>query len=325
MAVMVIHRPTAARRLPDLRLDLLRAWRSDGPLAVQAAVLIELGSIRAIGGSSHADPRVFAAEVVGSLQRSDLWWVTTEMCELVEHAAPTVPDDTVLEPAFVGTEHALVVFARPLVLTNPLAHGPLHIDALSWSLADSAAGRLVACRFYRWIGDDPADTEEYPAARAVLTELHTNLLFLSGSEWLVGTAITEPTGLRGAADTASASSCEDRNLIACLWLLASQPGIASVSTTTADKQTRRRSERVGLSSDVRLVALRGGAASTGDGDGATRGPMAVRVPVEGYWRSQPYGPGGQYRRPQYIAPHIRGPEGAPLRVRPKVHVLDVDR
>jgi hypothetical protein len=112
-------------------------------------------------------------------------------------------------------------------------------------------------------------------------------LFLSGSEWLVSTAITEPTGLRGAADTASASSRVDRNLIACLWLLASQAGIASVSTTTttttttADKQTRRRSERVGLSSDVRLVALRGGAASTADGErrylATTRNLIAARL------------------------------------------------
>jgi hypothetical protein len=111
------------------------------------------------------------------------------------------------------------------------------------------------------------------------------VLFLSGSEWLVGTAITEPTVLRGAADTASASSRDDRNLIACLWLLASQAGIASVSTTTttttADKQTRRRSERVGLSSDVRLVALRGGAASTADGErrylATTRNLIAARL------------------------------------------------
>jgi hypothetical protein len=163
---------SADDRSPAVRLIAAIPPRGGGvKSSMSRSVPIELGSIRAIGGSSHADPRVFAAEVVGSLQRSNLW--------------------------------------------------------------------------------------------------------------LVGTAITEPTGLRGAADTASASSRVDRNLIACLWLLASQAGIASVSTTTADKQTRRRSERVGLSSDVRLVALRGGAASTGDGErrhrATTRNLIAARL------------------------------------------------
>jgi hypothetical protein len=162
---------SADDRSPAVRLIAAIPPRGGGvKSSMSRSVPIELGSIRAIGGSSHADPRVFAAEVVGSLQRSNLW--------------------------------------------------------------------------------------------------------------LVGTAITEPTGLRGAADTASASSRVDRNLIACLWLLASQAGIASVSNT-ADKQTRRRSERVGLSSDVRLVALRGSAASTGDGErrhrATTRNLIAARL------------------------------------------------
>jgi hypothetical protein len=123
---------SADDRSPAVRLIAAIPPRGGGvKSSMSRSVPIELGSIRAIGGSSHADPRVFAAEVVGSLQRSNLWWVTTEMCELIEHAAPTVPNDTVLEPAFVGTEHALVVFACPPVLTNPLTRGPLHIDALS--------------------------------------------------------------------------------------------------------------------------------------------------------------------------------------------------
>ena len=34
--------------------------------------------------------------------------------------------------------------------------------------------------------------------------------------------------------------------------------------------------------------------------------------VRGHWRNQPWGPGRELRRPVYILPHIKGPDGAPL-------------
>jgi len=38
----------------------------------------------------------------------------------------------------------------------------------------------------------------------------------------------------------------------------------------------------------------------------------VRYAVKGHWRHARVGPGRAARRWVYIAPHMRGPEGAPL-------------
>ena len=47
--------------------------------------------------------------------------------------------------------------------------------------------------------------------------------------------------------------------------------------------------------------------------------LSKQFMVRGYWRRQPYGPGGELRRFQHIEPYWRGPEDAPIAVRP--HVL----
>jgi hypothetical protein len=49
---------------------------------------------------------------------------------------------------------------------------------------------------------------------------------------------------------------------------------------------------------------------------------AFRWVVSGHWRNQAYGPAMSLRRPTFIEPHLRGPEGAPIRqVRRRVIVL----
>lgn len=45
----------------------------------------------------------------------------------------------------------------------------------------------------------------------------------------------------------------------------------------------------------------------------------VRVPVRGHWKMQPCGPGGAERKFIHIEPYWRGPEDAPIAVRP--HIL----
>jgi hypothetical protein len=45
-----------------------------------------------------------------------------------------------------------------------------------------------------------------------------------------------------------------------------------------------------------------------------------RYIVEGHWRRQPYGEGNKLRRLQFIEPHWRGPEHAPLTMRKDIQV-----
>lgn len=41
--------------------------------------------------------------------------------------------------------------------------------------------------------------------------------------------------------------------------------------------------------------------------------------VRGHWRNQPYGPGRSERRRTYVAPYVKGPDGAPLLQHEKVY------
>jgi hypothetical protein len=47
------------------------------------------------------------------------------------------------------------------------------------------------------------------------------------------------------------------------------------------------------------------------------GPMTVQVLVCGHWRQQPYGPQSKLRKTIWIEPYWKGPEDAPIMVRPK--------
>ena len=42
--------------------------------------------------------------------------------------------------------------------------------------------------------------------------------------------------------------------------------------------------------------------------------------VDGHWRQQACGPEHSQRKPVWIAPHIKGPEGQPLTDKERVHV-----
>ncbi len=52
---------------------------------------------------------------------------------------------------------------------------------------------------------------------------------------------------------------------------------------------------------------------------SVRGPLTIQFLVRGYWRNQPYGPNLSKRRAQWIEPYWKGPEDAPINVRP--HIL----
>ncbi len=50
--------------------------------------------------------------------------------------------------------------------------------------------------------------------------------------------------------------------------------------------------------------------------GRAGGPVSVQVMIAGHWRNVPHGPGRELRRVQWIEPHWRGPDDAPILVQP---------
>jgi hypothetical protein len=127
----------------------------------------------------------------------------------------------------------------------------------------------------------------------------------------------------GDDDLTTASTIEDRRRLATVWLLSQQDNLATVDDATIDRATRRRLERSGAwprkLPSVRLVDARR-RPSTSAGAGSETVEWQRRWVVQGHWRSQPYGPGGAFRRPQYVAPHVKGPDDKPLVVKDTVRV-----
>jgi hypothetical protein len=103
-----------------------------------------------------------------------------------------------------------------------------------------------------------------------------------------------------------------------LWLLASQPGIIAETDALMDRAARRRTSRSNAP-PVRVIDLRHSQHHSNNTEPAYH--LSRRFIVRGHWRQQAYGTGRALRRPTWIAPHIKGPDDAPLDMRPTVYRL----
>jgi hypothetical protein len=101
------------------------------------------------------------------------------------------------------------------------------------------------------------------------------------------------------------------------WLLMQQP-LAEIEDIEPDRATRKRLRRFGQEpAPVLLIGLRRPKSAADRGDGARE--YQHQWIVRGHWRQQWY-PKRQVHRPVWIAPHIKGPEGAPMIGGEKVNV-----
>lgn len=253
-------------------------------------------------GSPEAEVRV------RELAEADLYWVSEPMCELLDEAAKTVPDDTYLPTDLFPSPSGFVVFERHLAGTSAFGEEPtVPVSAMHWW----PCIRTV----------DQSQPEPWPEVDVdfygYLAAPVNRLVFEGGATWPVGVRIDR----FGDEDTEAqrASQLEDRRRLAAFILLLQSPGVVECSDVKHSRQAVRRAERHGRPLDaVRLINLRAGG-TNGHGDGTHT--FHHRWIVSGHWRNQPYGPQRSLRKPVWIAPHMKGPEGAPLLTGEKVRVL----
>lgn len=245
------------------------------------------------------------------LDRASMYWVGSDMCELLFEAAGTVPDETTIDPAVFPASSALVAFERNAEGTDANSGGRIVVSALHW---------------YPVLRSLPA-TAEHPAGDPwpeVDIDSYTylggpigRLVSIGGSVWPLKVPLSR-TGQGGT--NADSSVIEDRRLLAAFLYLLRSPGICDSSDHVPSRQVRRAAERAGRSVDaVRIINLRRpDHPSSGNREESN---YHHRWIVSGHWRSQPHGPGRSLRRPVWIAPHVKGPDGAPLLTGEKVRVL----
>lgn len=233
-----------------------------------------------------------------------LWWVPSEMVDLIDVASTTVPEDSTLMAEMLVELSGVAFFGAPII--RGLAGRPLwHFNAMQWGLAHI----------------DGRDSVLF----ALLARSPRGWNIVGESWWPIGDDLGTPMPNRPVFDgesegDAHATHLQDRSLAAALWLVSSQKGLTTSTFERVGRPELKRARRAGLpTAPVRVLNLRS------SGGGESKGgsvDWSHRWIVRGHWRQQPYGPGGELRRPRWIAPYVKGPEDKPLDTRPSVRVLN---
>lgn len=303
-----------AQDLPDLRLHFIEEWKPGQffhGLAEFTQPMTEIAP-----GFGGLEPR-FDSDV---LPKAALWWVTTDMARLVELSSQSLPPTTLTDDLLVD-RYGFAVFETPLQgldagVGNQSLDEPLEVNAMLWGPVpiEEAKDGAIGIALYGYRPVSYSQSAWVPLGR---------------TDWLVGTDTEEvPHETLRTHDQRVASMAEDRRWLAALHLMAAEKRVAQVEQATIPRAAVRRSKRANVPADVRLIDLRAPGRTSEKGEEGSEGRHVdwqyrwiVGGETGGFWRQTPYGPGRSLRRPQWIMPFVKGPEGKPLRVRDSVKVV----
>lgn len=234
------------------------------------------------------------------LEKAELFFVSAEMGRLATAAGASLPSFRV-EEFDLPSPYGFMIFEEPIDSVSDDGVS-IPICGVSWSTAYNA--ELGTDLWLSWYTDTHSIRSPW---RFAGPRFH----YTQDSEWSFG------RGNDAVPDEDSELFNWGRAVVAA-WLLMQQP-LARVSEVEPDRAARKRLRRAGSEpSAVRVITLRrpktGG--ESGPGDREYHHQWIVR----GHWRNH-WHPKRQVHRPVWIAPHIKGPEGAPLIGGEKVYAL----
>jgi hypothetical protein len=248
-----------------------------------------------------------------ALRQAEMFWVARDMVDVALHAATTLPEWT---PAIAApAPNGLLCWAKP---AGTVPYGPKHTsttdvpwDSVWWWIRPGGMLQLVpASRFTK--------QPDLIAPFQITTPL-----------WAANTIVIDPKESR----TEQANGTEDSHpfvsVVGAAWLLMEQANVAETRTIGSQPQPRPRPPTDMTAppprepSMVTIVELRARptARDREPDPAATERTYTHRWPVEGHWRQQPCGPNNSQRKPKYITDYVKGPAGAPLINKDRVHVL----
>lgn len=292
----------------------------------------------------------YAEATLDAFAKADTFYVTADMCALLEHAAASLDESDVM-PYHPEHPSGFVVLARPLRL--PYGDGTEQVvDAFGWAhylpvrTVFGSVGRAGAVFQF-------ADRVHNPAERGVAATRgwyesksawnRSPRLVLSLSDAYVTGAPVGPVvedvdreearrrRMEAMKDQEASTPATEGAVVgrfqpylAAFLLLLSQQVTAPVAATVGAGPARRadRAGRVGRGTErVTVVDLRRrdhhDPAVAGE-QGASGRRYQTRHLVGGHWKWQPYGPEHRLRRRIFVEGYVRGPEDKPLVVKPKV-------
>jgi len=330
--------------VPKLRTGTLASVRRVGPAVIQSKIenndpIFSFRPIPKDWSIPHVS-RILAENHAASLEQAELFYVSQEMVELAQVAEASLPSFRLL-PEDVPAQHGFIVFATPLgeyrnnypTLSDEI---DVKIVAASWqvlfangSLHISPDGKLTkgSVHITWWEGIDPfidaaarrGDwTPEQMAAQRQRTPINW------GSEARLPFTTTEADDIPyWDPDTNSHISYQEARKIGPMPSWAGMQELTEIEDAHYDRAARRRAAREGRElPPVRVITLRRtrhSQHSQHEGEHGSR-EYHHRWLVRGHWRQQWF-PKRQAHRPVWIAPHIKGPDDAPLLGGEKVYAL----
>lgn len=306
--------------LPELRDETRKDVAANYPAIYEAAIRNGIQFWQ-----PKMDPGPAAVHMVNSeiarLGTAELFFVSAEMTDLAKIAAESMPDFTLM-PEDLPSESGLIYFDRPIdVFTDDLiGDDPTRtsIVAASWGRWREAPSSWAHGGVWvTWYSDrdvnfataptmDPELERWYRQCRSrLLLDNETPQPFSPNPMKAVKDG--EIVSFKDAVADGS-STLVWVGVLKATWLLMQQP-LASVTSVTPDRAVRKRLCRSGSEpASVRVIELRRPQHS-GQGDGSRE--FHHQWIVRGHWRQQ-WHPKREVHRPAWIAPHVKGPEGAPL-------------
>lgn len=302
------------RDLPRLRDQLVAFGERD--------LFNVLADIFQTDPASGLDRRVLANSMRAALAMSqaELFFIESEMCELAFVASRSLPEFT-LTPADPPSPDGFVWLATSIMDVDP-ERVPAQVTGIGWrTLQDTLQVAIFVHRDRMSPGD-----------AAVLRQVNFPIVFPLGA-WEIP---IEPDGEYMTIRQHGPDRTRDHKgrttgvtslaVLKTLWLLAKQP-LAREESVLADRTARRQAAREGRREPppVRVIQLRRPAGSGHGGGGGGHTEWHHQWIVRGHWRNQAYGTDRKLRRPVWIAPFVKGPEGAPMIGGEKVYVMKGDK
>lgn len=257
------------------------------------------------------------------------FYITTEMCDLLQHAQQTFPA-TPLRAVDLPSDAGFVFMAKPMMVTD------IHIknlpwQAFAWGLAsrtdNPSEATAVHLSVYAHRDNDPdrADSEANSGTFfAALGLTHETAWgfdedYSGGDTWKGGTVFTKDNEI---APEALASGMEMLRTIHTFFIL-SQQLIPNTSSQQASRPVRKRHQRAFPGRpipDVRVVELRRKRPPRHADEEINGGrEYSHQWWVNGHWRRQWYPSEGRHK-PKYIVGYVKGPEDKPFQAKDTAYI-----
>jgi hypothetical protein len=316
-------RPTALPKLRQqtARASLTSAERTRAMIEQMRAAGADDAEIERTTGQSAAERKAMWQELraqAAALAHADCWWVSDAMTHVALDASSDLPDWT---PLAAMPDHTGLLAWEPGLPPIPWPGAPQ--EAWATNALGTPTAPLIIPHAVGW--------RLHPDDGMLAVDVYTRTALLDeralAESWRTSPLISVVTVLIVPDQPARPPTDQlwTAGLVHCLgatWLLSQQPTVADQHLIEADRADGRALRRAQVPTDVRVVDLRRALtpADPDDEHEHTGRRLKHRHLVRGHWRQQPWGPQHAQRRPTWVAPYLKGPEGAPLVERERVMV-----